>query len=243
MFFFTKKVFLADAIDGLIDMHNHVLPNIDDGSDSLETTSSMIKWYRELGFSGVYTTPHTMEDYYGNDAEKIKSSFIETKAGLSIDDAGFILGTASEYMMDGGFEDILKTKNFLTLPGNHLLFEFSYFQKPFNSEELIFEMSNLDLKPILAHPERYRYLSIQQMLDFANRGCRLQLNMLSLSGHYGSDAKKKALDLLKGNHYSFIATDAHKQEHLSKIKDIQIDKKLVPALQRLIKTQMSVFEK
>ena len=52
MFFFTKKIFLADAIDSIVDVHNHLLPNIDDGSDSLETTSQMIKLYRELGFSG-----------------------------------------------------------------------------------------------------------------------------------------------------------------------------------------------
>ncbi|SCX94830.1 protein-tyrosine phosphatase [Nonlabens sp. Hel1_33_55] len=241
MFFFTKKIFLADAIDSIVDVHNHLLPNIDDGSDSLETTSQMIKLYRELGFSGVYTTPHTMEDYYGNDADKIKNSFTQTKADLSENEASFLLGTASEYMMDGGFEELLKTENFLTLPNKQLLFEFSYFQKPVNAEELIFEMNNLEIHPILAHPERYRYLDVKKILDFKNRGCALQLNVLSLSGHYGSDAKQKSLALLKDNQYEILATDAHKPEHLEKVKQIQMDKKIMPALQHLVEVQMAKF--
>lgn len=226
MFFFTKQYFLVDALQGMVDIHNHVLPNIDDGSDSLETTEQMIQYYKDLGFKGIYTTPHTMEDYYGNDASKITACLEATKKELHTKESEFLLGTASEYMMDGGFSQILNNQNYLTLPSKHLLFEFSYFQKPSNAEELIFEMTHLDLQPILAHPERYRYLTVKEMVEFKNRGCLLQLNLLSLSGHYGKDAKLKAVQLLENHHYSFVATDAHKVEHLAKLKTIKLPKKI-----------------
>jgi len=241
MVFFSKKHFIADLLEGLVDFHNHLLPNIDDGSDSLDTTKSMIDTYRELGFEGVYTTPHTMEDYYGNDVQSINECFENTKSLLVDESADFLLGTASEYMMDGAFPNIIQNKDYLTLPNNHLLFEFSYFQKPFNAEELIFEMKNQDIKPVLAHPERYRYLSVEEMEEFKDRGCLLQLNILSLSGHYGNDAKQKALNLLANDSYSILATDAHKVKHLTKIKEMKISKKLISKIKSLLEEQKLNF--
>ncbi len=233
MFFFTKKTFLADALPGMIDYHNHVLPSIDDGSDSISTTIEMIALYRELGFAGLYTTPHTMEDYYNNDVGTITNCFTSTVEQLDQNDASLLLGTSSEYMMDSGLEGILKNQHYIALPGNRLLFEFSYFQKPATAEQLIFEMLHQDLDPILAHPERYRYLSIPEIVDLKNRGCQLQINMLSLSGHYGMDALKKSEQLLLEGHANLIATDAHRVEHLLKIKELKIRKKILEAIERM----------
>jgi protein-tyrosine phosphatase len=234
MIFFSPKNYLADLLEGMVDIHNHLLPGIDDGSPDIKTTQQMIQGFKALGFKGVYTTPHTMEDYYGNDSNSITTCFHETKKLLTHDHAAFLLGTASEYMMDGGFSKILENGTYLTLPNQFLLFEFSYFQKPTEAEELIFEMGHKELYPIIAHPERYRYLSILEILDLKNRGCDLQLNILSLSGHYGKDAKIKALQLLTSESYSFIGTDAHKLEHLEKIKELKLSKKQYTQLERVM---------
>ncbi len=233
MFFFSKKVFLADALAGLIDVHNHLLPGIDDGADSLATTQAMISLYQELGFKGVYTTPHTMEDYYNNDASGITKCFENTRKQLDRSQAALLLGTASEYMLDGGFSQLLKEGNYLKLPDEQLLFEFSYFQKPNNAEELIFEMKSYDLLPVLAHPERYRYLNVPQIIDLKKRGCMLQINLLSLSGHYGTAALKKAEQLLLEDHATMVATDAHRVEHLTKIKDMQVSQKIFQKIKSL----------
>lgn len=241
MFFLKRQSFLSDALEGIIDIHNHLLPNIDDGSDGLSTTVEMIKAYKNLGFKGVFTTPHTMEDYYGNDAQKIQHNFDETKSALDSSQASFLLGTASEYMMDSQFSELLEKDNYLTLPNRHLLFEFSYFQRPFNAEELIFKMNSKDLQPILAHPERYRYLTVHEMIDFRKRGCTLQLNLLSISGHYGNDAKKKAMELLDKNEYDFIATDAHKVEHLTKIKELKVPNKILDSIKSVVFHQQELI--
>ncbi|WP_194850523.1 tyrosine-protein phosphatase [Nonlabens antarcticus] len=240
MTFFSRKIYLVDLLEGMVDIHNHLLPGIDDGSPDLATTLEMIAGFKALGFKGVYTTPHTMEDYYGNDVESIVTCFHQTKNQLGIH-ADFLLGTSSEYMMDGGFGKLLETGDYQTLPDNHLLFEFSYFQKPQEAEELIFEMDHKDLNPILAHPERYRYLSPEEMLEFKERGCALQLNLLSLSGHYGKDALRKAMTLLEANAYDFLGTDAHRVEHLTKIKETKLSKKQYSQLKTLVEKHKAIF--
>jgi protein-tyrosine phosphatase len=144
-------------------------------------------------------------------------------------------------MMDAGFRKLLETDHYITLPNHHLLFEFSYFQKPDQAEELIFEMNHKNLKPILAHPERYRYLTVAEIIDLKERGCALQLNLLSISGHYGKDALNKAHALLEGNHFSFVGTDAHKLEHLTKIKETKISRKQNSQLKIVMENHRTIF--
>ncbi|WP_241234632.1 tyrosine-protein phosphatase [Nonlabens ponticola] len=224
-------------------MHNHVLPAIDDGSPDIDTTGEMLDLYAQLGFSKIYATPHTMEDYYSNDVKSISDCYKKTIDALkNHEHASLLSQPASEYMMDASFEKLLDQGNYMTLPDEHLLFEFSYFQKPIQAEELIFKMQQLDLKPILAHPERYRYLKIQDIIDLKNRGCKLQLNLLSLSGHYGKDAFEKSKNLLQNGKFDLVATDAHKPAHLEKIKELMVKKSIHNDLKRLLDVQSDVFK-
>ena len=243
MFFFNKSVFLVDFLEDVVDIHNHILPAIDDGSKDLETTQEMIGAFKELGFRSCIATPHTMEDYYGNDANGITEKFNQTKYALDAsDDRDFIISAASEYMMDGEFENLIDTNNYLCIHKNYILTELSYFQKPNNLEELVFKMCQKDLKPILAHPERYRYIkSIDTYQDLKDRGFDLQLNLLSLTEHYGEDTYQKAKSLLDKGMYEFIGTDAHKPSHLEKIKTIKIKKNQIDSIKKLVENHKLVF--
>ncbi|MGJ8684779.1 MAG: tyrosine-protein phosphatase [Nonlabens sp.] len=238
MLFFSKKYYLTDYLEGFIDIHNHILPAIDDGAKDLETSLHMIDLYKELGFKSCIATPHTMEDYYGNDVDKIRNCYQNFKN----EKTSFVTGAASEYMMDGNFENLIDTDHLLFLKERILLTEFSYFQRPHYVEEVVFKMLQKDISPILAHPERYRYIkSIEEFQDLKDRGFTFQLNMLSLSGRYGKDALNKAKLLLQNNLYDFIATDAHKPEHLSKIKEIKLDKKITESIQPVILNTIATF--
>ncbi|EAS19067.1 capsular polysaccharide biosynthesis protein [Flavobacteria bacterium BBFL7] len=243
MLFFSKKTFLIDQLEGLVDIHNHILPNIDDGSPDIETTLKMIDLYKEIGYKGCIATPHTMEDYYGNDTTRILSNYQETITNLKLSTANeFILNASSEYMMDSAFEKLIDTENVLFLKDRLLLTEFSYFQKPEYVNEVIFNMIQKDITPILAHPERYRYIKgIEEYKDLKDRGFLFQLNLLSIEGHYGKDAQKKAMLLLEHQLYDFIGTDAHKPEHLSKIKEIQLKSKLLNNLLPVIENSKLNF--
>ncbi|WP_298953062.1 CpsB/CapC family capsule biosynthesis tyrosine phosphatase [uncultured Nonlabens sp.] len=243
MFFFNKSVFLVDFLEDLVDIHNHILPGIDDGSKDLETTLEMIGGFKELGFKGCIATPHTMEDYYGNDSNGIIEKFNQIKLELEASNhRDFIISAASEYMMDGEFDNLIDTNNYLCLHNNYILTELSYFQKPNNLEELVFKMCQKGLKPILAHPERYRYItSIGAYKDLKSRGFELQLNLLSLTEHYGEDSFQKAKSLLDKGMYEFIGTDAHKPSHLEKIKSIKIKKNQVDSIKKLVENHKLIF--
>jgi protein-tyrosine phosphatase len=99
-------------------------------------------------------------------------------------------------------------------------------------------MVTSNIHPILAHPERYGYFkSIADFKDLKQRGFLLQLNILSLSGHYGDAARKMGEQLLLANMVDYIATDAHRPEHLEKMKDLTIPKKLITPLELICEGQ------
>lgn len=233
---FKKKYFLADYLSGLIDMHCHLLPGMDDGSVNNAMSLEMIKKYKELGYEGAIATPHMMDGMYGNNSEKIidsLNSFKLMKAEKGYEN--FSVDAAAEYMLDQGFDNLLKTNDFLIIHGRSVLVEMSYFQRNMYVETQIFNLQQHGFEPILAHPERYFYLTKpEHILEFQLKGCDLQLNILSLSGHYGPAIYKQALFLLMNDHYDYLGTDAHKPEHLEKIKGITISKKMIPFIESLV---------
>jgi protein-tyrosine phosphatase len=103
-------------------------------------------------------------------------------------------------------------------------------------------MCQKGLVPILAHPERYRYIkSVDSFQDLKSRGFELQLNLLSLSKHYGEQAFQKSKLLLENGMYDCLGTDAHKVLHLEKIKEIKIKEKLTPQIKKLVENHKLRF--
>lgn len=236
MLFFTKKYFIADLLEGLTDMHCHILPNIDDGSKDNAMSLEMLKQYSELGYTSVIATPHIMNGFYDNTAVGITEAFIEFQSFIAENGyKNFVTSAAAEYMIDGGFDDLIEKKEFLPVTGNKVLVEMSYLQPPFNVTEQLFQLQLKGFEPILAHPERYPYLSnIASVLEFKNKGCRLQLNLLSLGGHYGKDATRQAFSLLENGHFDYLATDAHHPGHFNVLKRITIPKKTLEYFESLV---------
>ena len=236
MLFFTKKYFIADLLEGLTDMHCHVLPNIDDGAKDNAMALEMLKQYTALGFTGLIATPHIMNGFYDNTATIITETFKEFQ--LFIQENGyedFSISAAAEYMMDDGFDELTKKKEFLPIISNKILVEMSYLQPSYNVYDQLFQLQIKGYEPILAHPERYSYLTnTDKVLEFKNKGCGLQLNLLSLGGHYGKQATQQAISLLENGHYEFMATDAHHSGHFLILKKITIPKRILPYFEALV---------
>lgn len=234
--FFTKKYHIADYLHGLTDFHCHLLPEIDDGAQSPEVSLEMIGEYKSLGYKGVIATPHIMEDFYSNNTAIILAKLDEFQNFLS--ESGFTdfsVKAAAEYMMDKQFDSLVLKKDLLPLVGKKVLVEMSYLQKMIYTDSQLFELKQQGFTPILAHPERYVYLKDRtEVLDFKKKGCYLQLNLLSLSQHYGSQVQHKALDLLCNGHYDIMGTDAHNPRHLKAIKQITLTKKQLPFFEALV---------
>ena len=216
---FSKKNELKDALSFIgTDMHSHLLPELDDGIQSLEDTISFIKELQVLGYKKLICTPHVITDVHANSAETILPKLELVRKTLKEQNIDIEIDAAAEYMVDYEFERKLKSKEpFLTMGDNYILIEMSYATPHQNIENVIFDLNIAGYKPILAHPERYGYYHFNY--DFyatlRSRGCLFQLNMLSLSGHYGKPVKKIAERLIKDNAVEFVGTDMHHVNHLA----------------------------
>ncbi len=217
-FFFRKKKKENPDLPFIgTDMHSHLIPGIDDGVQTLEEAYAMISKMHELGYKKIITTPHVMWDCYRNTPEIILSGLDDIRNYCKHKGLDVSLYAAAEYFIDEHFVEMLRNgEKVLTLPGNRLLVELPYTTPLMNTSELLFSVMEHGYQPVLAHPERYKYLHKQTEIyrKFHDQGCELQLNALSVTGQYGEGVRKAANWLLKQGLITFIGTDAHKIEHL-----------------------------
>lgn len=205
------------------DMHSHLLPGIDDGSTDTATSLELIKGFEALGYKKIITTPHVLWEIYPNTTDTILKKRDElrneiSKAGINIE-----FNAAAEYFIDDHFAEHLNSKTpLLTISGNMVLVEFSMVNMPMDLQDVLFEMQMQNYQPVLAHPERYTYLFRRKEFfdQLKDAGCYFQLNLLSLSGHYGEDVQKLAEHLLKKNYYDLAGTDLHNSRHLSLLQKL-----------------------
>ena len=123
----------------------------------------------------------------------------------------------------------------LTIKGSFVLIEMSYLNPPINLFELLFDIQMAGYKPILAHPERYNFLhkKFDEYYKLKEAGCKLQVNLLSLTNYYGKHVHEVANKLIKNNMIDFVGSDAHHKNHLNtlvKIGNKSIVKNLLPLI-------------
>lgn len=199
-----------------VDIHSHLIPGIDDGSKSMDESIAMLYKFKELGYKKVITTPHIMSDTYPNTPEIILNGLQEVRNELKRINLDIEIEAAAEYFFDETIFEKIKNKTLLTFSGNHVLIEFSFFSIPNGEENMFFELLTNDYQPVLAHFERYGFLhgSVEKAEEWRNKGINIQLNLNSLSGHYGPDVKKQAEKLIDAKLVDFVGTDCHRIEHL-----------------------------
>lgn len=199
------------------DVHSHLIPGIDDGSPTMEHTIEMLHYFSKLGYQKVITTPHVMIDYYKNTPEIILSGLKEVQKAIEeTDDLDIKIEAAAEYYLDDYFMGLIEKRELLTFGDSHVLFELSFNAEPPNVKEAIFNLVTSNYKPVLAHVERYPYYGkkIDRVKDFKARGALIQMNINSLSGNYGPDVKKMAIQLIESGLVDVICSDCHRLEHL-----------------------------
>jgi len=221
---FSKKEKLgpADLSVLKVDMHSHLIPGIDDGSKSLDDSIAMLSKFKDLGYSKVITTPHVMSDFYKNTPEIILGGLEDVRAELKRINLDIEIEAAAEYFYDETLVARLPNDDFLTFSGKHVLIEFSFTSEPRGYDEFFFDMLMKDYKPVIAHFERYVFLhgSIDKAREWREKGMLIQLNLNSLSGHYGPSVKKQAELLVDSGEIDFIASDCHRIDHLKEIESL-----------------------
>jgi tyrosine-protein phosphatase YwqE len=224
MFFFKKKSQSDLDLSWLnADMHSHLIPGIDDGSPDIDTSIKLIKGLAGYGYKKLITTPHILWEIYPNTPEKITAGLDELKLALTREGIEIEIKAAAEYFIDEYLEQQLRSKvPFLTIGDNKVLVEYSMVTAPMDLKEFIFEMQLQNYQPVIAHPERYIYLSRKKEFydDLKDSGCMFQLNLLSLIGHYGDSVQELAEYLIKKDYYDFAGTDLHGFKHLEALKKL-----------------------
>lgn len=212
--FFSKKNKVTDISWLGVDMHSHILPGIDDGSPDIATSLSFVKSLHELGFDQLICTPHIYKELYPNTIESISAAKVSLQNGLDKANVSMKLSAAAEYMVD---QDFNLGEELSTLDGKHLLIEMSYLNESPDISKTIFDIEIIGYKPVLAHPERYIFYfkDRSRLRRFKEKGCLMQLNLLSIMGYYGKDVKQLAECLLKEKMYDFAGTDLHHDKHLN----------------------------
>lgn len=201
----------------MIDFHTHILPNIDDGSKSVEETFNLIKEAKKVGFNEIISTSHYIEKYYETDEAERKVWIDAIENGLKADNIEVKLYVGSEIYFSENIMALLRGHKASTISGtNYVLFELALNAKPLNLYDVVYEMLGYKLVPILAHPERYSFVQNDPSLiyDLVQKGVLMQLNYGSILGLYGTRAQIIARKLLENNMVHFLGSDVHKQNSI-----------------------------
>lgn len=220
--FFGKKKEKQKAPALKVDLHSHLIPGIDDGSGSVEESLTLLRGMEALGYEKVITTPHIMFDTYKNTPKIIKEGLVALREATKSEGIEIEIDVAAEYYLDEGFYDHLHSTEVMSIKGKYLLFETSYVSKPLQLEEMIFEIGAAGYTPLMAHPERYRYIKnpLQEYTRLKDLGVMFQVNLNSFGGHYGKSAKSLADFLSKAGMIDFLGSDVHHKKHVDTLSDV-----------------------
>ncbi len=210
----------ADFTGLSLDMHAHWLPGLDDGAKTMADSLRLIGQLVDMGYTKLIATPHVMADFYPNTPQTIRAALARVREAVANAELVVELDAAAEYLIDEGFVHHMEANELLTLPGKHVLVEFAFVAAPANRDTLFFELMTKGYQPILAHPERYRFYhnSFEEYRHMVARGVKLQVNILSLMGHYGRTEQKIAEQLIDQKLVHLLGTDAHHEGHLEGLR-------------------------
>lgn len=217
------------------DMHCHLVPKVDDGSKCMEESIECLNTLKAVGYDRVIVTPHFQSPRFQNDEDDICRRYEELKqraadAGVEIE----LAGIAGEYRIDDGFQARLDNPRFLQVADKYVLVEFSLHQQRMGCDEMIFDMQMKGYDIVLAHPERYPYLSLfgSRMEQLRSQGVLFQVNVLSLGGFYGEEPQRRAFKLIEQGWVEFLGTDTHNSMYAQALADLSHDRKVEKVLEK-----------
>lgn len=206
-----------------LDFHSHILPGLDDGATDLENAVELAEAMKSWGFERVTCTPH-ITNKFRNTPDTIRPAFELLQEALYIRGTDLELRMSAEYrLVPETWPEVLEKNWIMPIEDKYILTELPI-SKP---EELGWvkpleefkKLVSLGLTPILPHPERYFYLSHNELLKFVEAGVVIQCNYGSLAGLYGETAQKNAEYLVNEGLVSLYGTDMHNLHYVKVIGD------------------------
>ena len=193
----------------MVDIHCHILPGLDDGADTLETSIQMAEMAIADGITHVVGTPHA-NSQYKFDPELIRQRRDELQSAVG---DRLTLATGCDFHLSyENLRDIQKNPQKYTINQKYyLLVEFADFAIPPSMDDTLHQLRLLGLSPIITHPERNALLRTkpERMYRWLQQGCYTQITAVSLLGRFGTAAQHRAEEWLDDDRIHFVASDAH----------------------------------
>ena len=215
-------------------MHSHLIPGIDDGAPTMDHSIAMLNKFAQLGYRKVVTTPHILGEVHPNTPEIILKGLAEVQKELKALNIPIEIEAAAEYYCDESLLPKIKAKNILSFGQNYVLMEFGMLSPSQYEGQALFDLQVAGYVPILAHFERYPYYhgNFEKVEELRARNIKIQVNLGSLTGHYGPGVKKMAEELIKKGLVDFLGSDCHRMEHLLMIEK-HLDAPIYNAIEKL----------
>jgi len=197
----------------MVDLHCHVLPAVDDGSESLETSLEFCRVALADGVTTLVATPHQKPGLWENGPEAIRQKVADLRLALEEAAIPVEIVEGAEVYLSGDLLERVRDGKVTTLggTGRYLLLELPYQQTPVRVEETVFQLKLAGITPVLAHPERISYFTadMDRVEKLVRLGCLSQITASALVGGFGERTKEFTLRLLEGDLVHVIASDAH----------------------------------
>ena len=201
-----------------LDFHSHILPGLDDGAVTLNDSIMLAKALKDWGFERVTCTPH-ITSLHRNTPDTIKPIFDLVTATLETEGIDLELRMSAEYrLVPQTWPEVLKNNWLMPIEEKYILMELPISNpedmgniKPIEEFKKIISMG---LTPILPHPERYFYLSLPELLSYAEAGVAIQCNYGSLAGLYGPQVQENVNKIISEGLVSFYGTDLHNESYV-----------------------------
>ncbi len=252
-----KRIYFTPHSMGLegaaVDSHTHRHRSHNSGADEAATSSASTSSADSSMQSSVTVVENNAAEYEA--AEKQSAYNSEPKGGYSnahlkerfelfkkFYSGDIELRLAAEYMMNREFLEKVKANDLLTYSdGAHILVETSYIAPPVEMDEILYTLALNGYKPIIAHPERYKYMSKTDYKHLKEKGYEFQLNYLSLTGYYGPDVQERAFDLLDKGMYNFTGSDYHRvSTYYHRLPKLRLSGKRADRLMQLFKNNDTI---
>lgn len=203
----------AGPCAGMVDLHHHLLPGVDDGAADVETALELARVALAEGITTVVATPHTFDGVH--DVERAEAAAALARLSVALAEAQLPLQVrlAGEVRLHEGIPQLLAADPGVTLDGRgrYLLLELPHQGPPPSLDEFLFRLAAGGTTAVIAHPERN--LAVRKhpamAVEWANRGARLQITAGSLTGAFGAPIRACAEHLLRAGAAHVVATDAH----------------------------------
>ena len=196
----------------MVDIHTHVIPNVDDGSPSLSESINMIKHEISIGVDTIICTPHHIYKRYEKSVDTIKSQFELLKKEVEKENLPIKLYLGQEicYSHREDIIKMLKDGKLLTLNNtNRVLLEFSFTREPEDVLDVIYNFNVNAYEVIIAHIERYEWMTIDKVKALKSEGALIQINSNSYLGMTTWKEKRMTRKLIKLGLVDFVASDTH----------------------------------